>query len=89
MTGGASEKIRVAIMHLGKIAALGTPQELKKSISKKDATLDDVFIHFAGGDLESEGGYREASRDRRVARRIDLCRQGGFCHWKRFGLESC
>ncbi len=61
---------RVAIMHLGKVTALGTPEELKNSIDLPNATLDDVFIHYAGGELESGGNYREASRSRRVAHRL-------------------
>ncbi len=61
---------RVAIMHLGKVVALGTPQELKNSIGQDTATLDDVFIYYAGGELESGGNYRETSRARRVARRV-------------------
>jgi len=44
---------RVAIMHLGKIAALGTPTELKGSIGQENATLDDVFIHYAGQELST------------------------------------
>ena len=61
---------RVAIMHLGKVAALDTPEALKKSIEGENVTLDDVFIHYAGGELESGGNYREASRARRVAQRV-------------------
>ncbi len=61
---------RLAIMHLGKIAAIGSPEELKTSVGGKGATLDDVFIHFAGRTLESGGSYRETSRMRRTARRL-------------------
>jgi ABC-2 type transport system ATP-binding protein len=61
---------RVAIMHLGKIAALGTPTELKASIGGEEVTLDDVFVHYAGGTLESGGNYRETARTRRTARRL-------------------
>jgi len=62
---------RVAIMHLGRIAALGTPTELKASLGKAGATLDNVFVHYAGGSLEeSEGGYRDTARTRRTARRL-------------------
>lgn len=61
---------RVAIMHRGKVAAIGTPTELKSSIGKEKPTLDDVFIHFTGDKLESGGGYREASRARRIAKRL-------------------
>src|SRR5258708_10500347 len=59
---------RVAIMHLGEVTGTGTPQALKESISGDNVTLDDVFIHYAGGDLESGGTFREASRARRVAK---------------------
>jgi ABC-2 type transport system ATP-binding protein len=61
---------RVAIMHHGQLAALGTPAELKASIGVADATLDDVFIHFTGDVLESGGSYRETSRTRRTAKRL-------------------
>ncbi len=61
---------RVAIMHLGKVAAIGKPAELKSSIGKEGATLDDVFAHYAGGQPEAEGGYRETARTRRTARRL-------------------
>ncbi len=61
---------RVAIMHLGKMVALGTPAELKASVGKPDATLDDVFTHYTGNTLESGGSYRETARIRRTARRL-------------------
>ncbi len=61
---------RVAIMNLGKVAVTGTPDELKKSLPGDNVTLDDVFIHYTGSLLESGGGYREASRARRVAKRL-------------------
>lgn len=62
--------MRVAIMHLGKIAAMGTPAELKASLGGEEVTLDDVFVHYAGGILESGGNYRETARTRRTARRL-------------------
>jgi len=61
---------RVAIMHLGKVAAIGSPADLKASIERDGATLDDVFIQYTGGKLETGGGYREVSRTRRIARRL-------------------
>jgi ABC-2 type transport system ATP-binding protein len=61
---------RVAIMHLGKIAAAGTPEVLKQSIGGNGATLDDVFIHFTGNEIEDGGSYRETTRTRRTARRL-------------------
>jgi len=61
---------RVAIMHLGKVAAIGSPAELKAQVGGEATTLDDVFIHYAGSTLDSGGGYRETSRARRTARRL-------------------
>ena len=64
---------RVAIMHLGKMAALGTPLELKKSVPSNDhgeTTLNDVFAYYTKGSLESGGSYRDTSRTRRTARRL-------------------
>jgi ABC-2 type transport system ATP-binding protein len=61
---------RVAIMHLGKIAAIGSPAALKAEIGGEDTSLDDVFVHFTGNMLETVGGYRETSRARRTARRL-------------------
>ena len=61
---------RVAIMHQGNLVALGTPGELKASIGKRRATLDDVFIYYTGSNLESGGTYRETRRTRRFARRL-------------------
>lgn len=60
---------RVAIMHLGKVAAVGTPSELKASIGE-GATLDDVFVHYSGYEVDSGGNYRDVSRTRRVAKRL-------------------
>jgi ABC-2 type transport system ATP-binding protein len=60
---------RVAIMHLGKVAAIGTPAELKASIGE-GATLDDVFVHYSGYEVDLGGNYREVSRTRRMARRL-------------------
>jgi ABC-2 type transport system ATP-binding protein len=61
---------RVAIMNLGKIAALGAPADLKAALGRAGATLNDVFVHYAGSSLDSGGGYRETTRTRRVTRRL-------------------
>jgi len=61
---------RVAIMHLGNIVTMGAPLDLKSSLGQANATLDDVFVHYAGSSLESGGSYRETSRTRRTARRL-------------------
>ncbi|MEN3221532.1 ATP-binding cassette domain-containing protein [Mycolicibacterium porcinum] len=68
---------RVALMHHGRLQALGTPSELKAAVSKdggiEDATLEDVFRHYAGSDLTDDAdgaGIREVRSTRRTARRV-------------------
>jgi ABC-2 type transport system ATP-binding protein len=61
---------RVAVMHLGKVVAIGTPAELKASIGGNGVTLDDVFAHYTGYEIESADSFREVSRTRRTARRL-------------------
>ena len=61
---------RVAIMHHGNVAAIGSPAELKAALGQEGATLDDVFAHYTGDVLESGGSYRDTSRARRTARRL-------------------
>lgn len=61
---------RIAIMHQGQVIVTGTPTELKASLAKEDATLDDVFIHYTGDLLASGANYRETSRIRRTAKRL-------------------
>ncbi len=61
---------RVAIMHHGVAVAIGATEQLKASIDNDNASLEDVFIHYTGGTLETGGGYRETSRTRRAARRL-------------------
>jgi ABC-2 type transport system ATP-binding protein len=63
---------RVALMHRGKLRAVGTPTELKRAVSPV-ATLEDVFRHHAGSDLgedTSRRGLRETRAVRKVARRV-------------------
>ena len=60
---------RVAIMNKGAVAVEGTPDELKESLGRSDATLTDVFAQYAG-DPETRGTLRETIRKRRVARRL-------------------
>jgi ABC-2 type transport system ATP-binding protein len=59
----------LAILHLGKIAAIGKPLDLKASVGP-GATLDDVFVHYSGGTLQEEGSYRDVRRTRNIARRL-------------------
>ena len=61
---------RVAIMNLGRVAALGPPEELKASIGRPDTTLDEVFAYYTGHELDNGGNYREISRTRRTLARL-------------------
>ncbi len=65
----------IAIMNHGKIAAMGSPAELKASIPQDGGTpdLNKVFEYYAGNTLESEESGREfkdVSRTRRTVRRL-------------------
>ncbi|HEY2205643.1 MAG TPA: ATP-binding cassette domain-containing protein [Pseudonocardia sp.] len=61
---------RVALMHRGRVRALGTPAELRDAIGP-DATLDDVFRAHTGDALdENSGGMRDVRAARRTARRV-------------------
>jgi ABC-2 type transport system ATP-binding protein len=59
----------LAILHLGKVAAVGNPAELKAAVAP-DATLEDVFVHFAGATIQEEGNYRDVRQTRSTARRL-------------------
>jgi ABC-2 type transport system ATP-binding protein len=59
----------LAIMHAGVIAALGTPADLRRQVGAQ-ATLDDVFVHFAGGAISSEGTFRDIRSTRNTAARL-------------------
>jgi ABC-2 type transport system ATP-binding protein len=61
---------RLAIMHMGRIAAMGTPEELKRETNKDGATREDVFAYFTGATIETGGTLRETARIRRTARRL-------------------
>jgi len=60
---------RLALMHQGRIAAEGSPAELKAALGP-DASLDDVFAHYAGASIEAGGNYRDIHRTRRTAQRL-------------------
>ena len=61
---------RIAIMHRGKVAALGTGKELEASLGGGRHTLDEVFIHYAGSALDSGGTFRDVSAERATAQRL-------------------
>jgi ABC-2 type transport system ATP-binding protein len=75
---------RVALMHRGRIRALGTPDELKDEMrtrrraggaaqdgeTLKEPTLEDVFRDVAGSGLDESGDFRDVRRTRRTATRV-------------------
>jgi ABC-2 type transport system ATP-binding protein len=61
---------RLAILHRGAVAIQGAPAALKASLHEDGATLDDVFVRYAGTPQESGGTYRDVSRARRTAHRV-------------------
>ncbi len=60
---------RIAIMHHGKVAATGAPPELKAEVGK-NASLEDVFVHYTGDRIDSGVGYRDTAQVRRTAKRL-------------------
>ncbi len=61
---------KVAIMNTGKIAIIGTPQEIKSKTGQNDSTLEDAFIFFTGANLKEGGNFRDARRSRLVEQRL-------------------
>ena len=63
---------RVALMHHGVLQTVGTPTALKGTVSP-NASLEDVFRHYAGEDLSEDSArknLREIRSSRRDARRV-------------------
>ncbi|MFB7114372.1 ATP-binding cassette domain-containing protein [Streptomyces sp. NPDC056190] len=73
---------RVALMHRGRIRALGTPAELREGLGERLRaqgapatdplpTLEDVFRDAAGSGLDdTSGGFRDVRSTRRTAHRV-------------------
>jgi len=59
----------IAILHLGQVATVGKPLDLKASVGP-DANLEDVFVHYSGGTIQEEGSYRDVRQARHTARRL-------------------
>ena len=86
---------RVALMHHGVLQAVGSPDDLKAdSSSPADPTLEDVFRHYAGSDLD--GGRRRSPGSRDPLQQKDgaPCQLSRACHvhlvraprgWRRVG----
>ncbi len=59
----------ITLMHRGKVAASGTPAALKAGLGG-NVTLNEVFAHYAGGEIEAGGTWRDVHRTRATARRL-------------------
>jgi ABC-2 type transport system ATP-binding protein len=63
---------RVALLHHGRLQTFGAPEDLKAQVGPQ-ASLEDVFRHFAGSDLADDTprrSLREIRSSRRTARRV-------------------
>ena len=60
---------RVAIMHAGRIEAVGVPAHLRAAIGP-EATLEDVFRRHSGHAFEEGGDLRDVRSARRTAQRL-------------------
>lgn len=60
---------RVAIMHSGKIAAIGSVSELKEQTKLPHANLEDTFIFFTGATLQEIGNFRDTKLARATERK--------------------
>jgi len=61
---------RVAIINEGKIAIIGTPEEIKAKTGKPNSNLEDAFIFFTGNKLQDKSNFREIRRNRRTEQRL-------------------
>lgn len=60
---------RLAILHRGQVGVIGTPAELRAGLGG-DATMDDVFAHYAGGSIQEGGTFGEVAQTRRTVQRL-------------------
>jgi ABC-2 type transport system ATP-binding protein len=59
----------LAILHSGQVAVVGKPSELRESLGV-DATMDDVFVQYAGGGIREDGNFSNTVQTRRTAQRL-------------------
>jgi ABC-2 type transport system ATP-binding protein len=59
----------LAILHAGKISVIGKPAELRSGLGD-EATMDDVFAHYAGGSIHESGTFSDVAKTRRTAQRL-------------------
>lgn len=62
---------RIALITRGKLAIIGSPEDLKASIKKENVTLEDVFIHYTADNLtESGNNFHNISIERKTTGRL-------------------
>jgi ABC-2 type transport system ATP-binding protein len=61
---------RVAIMNAGEITVIGAVAELKEKTKKKDATLEDAFVFFAGHSSAPDGNFHDIKETRETEQRL-------------------
>lgn len=59
----------LAILHQGRLAVTGAPEQLKRDVGP-NASLSDVFAHYSGAVLEQGGHFRQIRETRRTAQRL-------------------
>ncbi len=60
---------RIAILRRGRAMIAGTIADLKGAVGD-NATLDDVFAHFTGDEMEGEGEYSATAATRHTTQRL-------------------
>lgn len=60
---------RVAIIHAGALAVIGSASELKAQSKIPNATLEDAFIFFTGSTLQEKGNFQDTKRARAAERK--------------------
>ena len=60
---------KIAFMHKGSIAIIGSPAELKTALGP-EATLGDVFIRYTGAEISEGGDLRDVARARITSKRL-------------------
>jgi ABC-2 type transport system ATP-binding protein len=61
---------QIAFLHRGELLAQGSPSELKKAL-RPNASLDDVFVHYAGISVAEGGELRDVAQTRVTAHRLE------------------
>lgn len=59
----------LAILHKGQISVIGKPAELRAGLGT-NATMNDVFVHYAGESISEGGSFSDVAQTRRTAQRL-------------------